>query len=87
MPSSSTSDAARRLVGLERLGLAAAAVQREHQLAAQVLAQRVLSHQRLELADELGVAAEREVGLDARARAPPRAAPPGGAISARANGS
>ena len=42
----------RLLVGLERLGLAARAVEREHQLAAQALAQRVLVDQRLELADE-----------------------------------
>ena len=42
IPSSSTRRAARRLVGRERLGLAAAAVEREHQLPAQALAQRVL---------------------------------------------
>ena len=51
-------------VGLERLGLPARAVEREHQLPAQPLAVRMLGDQRLELADELGVAAEREVGLD-----------------------
>ena len=64
MPSSSTSVAARRPVGLERLRLAARAVQREHQLAAQPLAQRVLGDERLELADELGVPPQREVGVD-----------------------
>ena len=40
------------------------AVEREHQLRAQPLTMRVLGDQRLELADEVGVAAEREVGLD-----------------------
>ena len=57
--------APRRPVGLQRLGLARRAVQREHQLAAQPLAQRVLGDQRLELADELRVPAGGEVGVDA----------------------
>ena len=52
-------------VALERLGLAAAAVQREHELAAEPLAQRMLVDERLELADELGALPEPEVGLDA----------------------
>ena len=56
--------APRLLVGLERLGLPARPVQREHQLTAQPLAQRVLRDETLELAHELRVAAEREVGLD-----------------------
>ena len=56
---------ARVAVDVERLGLATRAVEREHELAAQALAQRVLGDQRLELADELGVAAERELGVDA----------------------
>ena len=51
-------------VGLERLRLPARAVEREHQLPAQTLAVRMLGDQRLELADELRVAAEREIGLD-----------------------
>ena len=51
-------------VGLERLRLPARAVEREHQLPAQPLAVRVLRDQRLQLADQLRVAAEREVGLD-----------------------
>ena len=55
---------ARVLVGGERVGLAAGAVEREHQQAAQALAQRVLAHERLELGHGLGVAAEREVGLE-----------------------
>ncbi len=55
----------RRRVGLERLGLPPGAVEREHQLTARTLAQRVLRHQPLQLADHLGVAPEGEVGVDA----------------------
>ena len=54
----------RRAVGLERLGLPPGAVEREHQLAAQALAQRVLGDERLELGHERRVPAERELGLD-----------------------
>ena len=39
-------------------------VEREHQLSAQTLAQRVLRDKRLQLGDQVAVAAEREVGLD-----------------------
>jgi hypothetical protein len=52
-------------VALERFGLAARAVQREHQLRAEPLVQRVVGDETLQLADELGVAAEGEVGVDA----------------------
>ena len=55
---------ARRLVRLERLGLAARPVQREHQLGAEVLAERMLPHERLQLADQLRVPSVREVELD-----------------------
>ena len=51
-------------VGLQRVGLPAGAVERQHQLPARPLAQRVLGDERLELRDQLGVAAEREIGLD-----------------------
>ena len=51
-------------VGLERLRLPARAVEREHELAPEPLAVRMLGDQRLELADQARVAAEREVGLD-----------------------
>ncbi len=51
-------------VPLERLGLAAAPVEREHELATQPLAQRVLLDERLELAHEVAVAPELEVRLD-----------------------
>ena len=52
-------------VGGERVRLAAEPVEREHLLAAQALAQRVLGDQRLELPRERRVLAAREVGLDA----------------------
>ena len=52
------------VVGRERLRLPAGAVEREHQLPAQALAQRVLRRERLELADELRRAATSEVRLD-----------------------
>ena len=51
-------------VDLERLGVAARAVEREHVLAAEALAQRMLGTERLELADERGVAAELERRVD-----------------------
>ncbi len=51
-------------VGLQGVGLAAGAVQGEHQLAAEPLAQRLLGDQALELADQLGPGAEGQVGLD-----------------------
>src|SRR5262249_34454638 len=53
-----------RLVGVERLGLASRAVEREHQRQPQALAQRMLGHQRLELSDELDVVATLEVAVD-----------------------
>jgi hypothetical protein len=55
---------ARRPIGLERFGLAARAIQRQHQLAVQALAQRVRGGQALELGDDLVVPAECQVGLD-----------------------
>ena len=57
--------AARRLVCLERIGLATGPVQRHQQLRAQALAQRVLGDQRLELGHELRAAPEREIGVEA----------------------
>ena len=63
MPSSSTSGP-RAPKGLERLGLATGAVQAEHQLAAEPLAQRMLPHERLQLADDLGMTARGELGVD-----------------------
>ena len=59
-------DPASLAVGLERLGLAAAAVEREHELPGQPLAGRVDGDELLQLADELRLAAGREVGLHAR---------------------
>ena len=54
----------RQPVGLERLRLAIGPVEREHQLAAQPLPQRVLADEPLELAHQVGVAAVLEVGFD-----------------------
>ena len=56
---------ARLAIDLERLGLSTGAVERSHERRAQPLAQRMLADEHLELGDELGVAAEREVGFDA----------------------
>ncbi len=55
---------ARRPVRVERLGLATRAVEREHQLRSERLAQRMLGDERLQLRHELGRAAGGEVGLD-----------------------
>ncbi len=52
------------LVDVKRLCLTAATVEGEHQLAAQTLLQWVLSDERLELADEVEVPAERQVDVD-----------------------
>ena len=51
-------------IDLERLGLAARPVEREHELPAKPFAQRVKGRQPLELADRLTEAAEAQVGLD-----------------------
>src|SRR5262249_24121562 len=51
-------------IRLECLRLAAAAVEGEHQLPAEPLTQRLACDQHLELADQLRVTAEREVGID-----------------------
>ena len=55
---------ARVAVGLERLRLPPATVEREHPLAVDALAQRVLGGQRVQLADHLGVATGLDVGVD-----------------------
>jgi hypothetical protein len=51
---------------LERLGLTPRAVQREHELRPQPLAERMLRDERLELAHELVVPSELQLELDAR---------------------
>src|SRR5262249_56767325 len=56
--------APRLLVGGERLALTPRTVQREHQLRVQPLAERIPVHQRLELAYEIVVPTEHEVGFD-----------------------
>ena len=67
-----------RVVGGERIALAAGAVEGEHELLACPLAQRLLGGERLELTDALARAAEQQ----ARRRSDPRprrvASPPGG---------
>ena len=52
------------LIDLERLRLPTRAVEREHQLCTQPLAQRMLANERLQLANERGLAALGEVGFD-----------------------
>ena len=52
------------LVDLERLRLPAGAIQREHQLSPECLAERMIPDECLELADDVAVAAELEVGID-----------------------
>ena len=56
-------------IGGERLGLAPGAIQGEHLLAAQPLAQRMLEHQCVELGERLGVPAAGELRVDAVAHA------------------
>jgi hypothetical protein len=55
---------ARLPVGGERIGLAAGAVQREHQLSSQPLLQRRGGDQPLQLHDDLGSTAERKLRVD-----------------------
>ncbi len=55
---------ARRPVGGERIGLPAGAVEREHVLRVQVLAERLRRHEPLELADHLGMPPRLHVGVD-----------------------
>ncbi len=55
---------ARPPVDVERLGLSTAAVEREHELRADALAERVIPHECLELSHQVPVAAEREIRLD-----------------------
>jgi hypothetical protein len=55
---------ARLPVGLESLGLPTGAIEGEHQLAPESLAERLLGDQRLELPDELRTRAERELRVD-----------------------
>jgi len=54
-----------RAVDLERVCLAAAAVQGQHQLATEVLAERVAADEPFELGNELHLTPEREIGIDA----------------------
>jgi hypothetical protein len=56
--------AAALAVDVERLGLATGSVEREHELAAEPLLKRVLADERAQLADELRVPAQCQVGVD-----------------------
>jgi hypothetical protein len=49
---------------LQRVGLPARPVQRPHELGARPFLEGTLSHERLELGDEVGAPSQREVGLD-----------------------
>jgi hypothetical protein len=57
---------ARVPIGVERLGLPAAAIQGEHALCVQALAPRVLARKLVQLAGEIGMAPGGEVGVDAQ---------------------
>ncbi len=52
------------LIDMEGFGLAAAAVEGEHQLPAQALSEWVLRDERFQLTDQIGVEAERQFRLD-----------------------
>ena len=52
-------------VALERVRLAPGAVEREHELGARALAQRLVANPLLELGDQLAVTAQRERAVDA----------------------
>ena len=68
IPNASTRAARPDPERLERLGLAAGAVERDHQLAAQALVERMLAHETFELGHELGAAAELELCIEALLR-------------------
>jgi hypothetical protein len=53
----------RALIDLERIGLALASIQGEHQLSCDPLARRMLGQKSFELADHLNVLAERQPGV------------------------
>ena len=65
MPNSSTSVSRVLPVDVERLGLAPRSVEREHQLPAETLAQRMVPHESFELSQHGSVAAERELCVEA----------------------
>src|SRR5579864_2258437 len=53
-----------RAEGRERVGLPSRAVEREHQLDSEALAERLRGDKQLQLPDQLGMTSEREVGVD-----------------------
>ena len=56
-------NASRLVVGLERLGLAAGPVQRQHELGPEPLAERMKHGQLLELTNHIEVTGERQIGV------------------------
>ena len=65
MPRLSRSTSRDPVVLGERVRLAPGPVQRQHELAAQPLAQRMAGHERVQLGDQRAVAAELKLGVDA----------------------
>jgi hypothetical protein len=51
-------------IDVERLGLATRPVEREHQLSPEAFSKRLLSHEQLQLGDELGVPASPQISVD-----------------------
>ena len=70
--------AGRRAQRAQRVGLTARPVQREHQLTAQSLAERRGGDRRVEVGDQLGVAAQSPAARRSGPRGPPPASPPTG---------
>ena len=56
--------APRALIGLERVGLAAGPVQRQHQLTPEALLERMLAGEILELGDQLARRPGGQIGVD-----------------------
>jgi len=56
---------ARLAIDRQGVGLATASIQRQHQLRAQPLAQRVGSHQALQLGHQLPITADQQISFDA----------------------
>ncbi len=64
IPSSASNVCARAAVDVERVCLPAGSVEGAHQRADEALVKRMGTDERLQLGDELGIAAEREIGVD-----------------------
>ena len=64
-PQLTDQDLPRVAIGLQRLGLATSAVQREHPLGAQALPQRMLARHQLQLRHQPLMAPQRQIRIDA----------------------